>query len=260
MPNVLDHYVTSAPNHQNALDIFQGQWTSRLPDGGQGLNAGQTPLFEDPRVTWAIEKLGGVQDNTVLELGPLEGGHSYMLENAGVKSVLALESNTNAFLRCLIVKEILRLKKVHFLAGDFRPFLSSDGQHFDVIFASGVLYHMTDPIRLLFDISRRCRKVFLWTHYYDAALLEQNEVVRNRLGPAQNLDFEGLRYEMHTYDYDISLNWSGFCGGSATSCAWLTRGSILGALAHFGFKEIDIAFEQFDHPNGPCFAIVASRD
>ena len=189
MANVLDHYVTSAPGPQNALNIFEGQWTSQLPHGGQGLTAGSTPLFEDPRVTWAIERLGGVQDRTVLELGPLEGGHSYMLENAGARSVLAMESNTNAFLRCLIVKEILCMKKVRFLCGDFRQFLSSNEQHFDVVFASGVLYHMTNPVRLLFDISRSCRKVFLWTHYYDRALIDRNQVICNRLGPAQHLEF-----------------------------------------------------------------------
>jgi len=260
--NVLDRYITSAPSHQNALDIFEGQWTSLLPGSGQGLTAGSIPLFEDPRAAWAIEKLGGVQDKTVLELGPLEGGHSYMLQSAGAMSVLAVESNTNAFLRCLIVKEILDLKNVRFLHGDFRAFLVSDEQQFDVIFASGVLYHMTEPVQLLRDISRRCRSAYLWTHYHDSALIEQNQAISNRFGPAQHLEYDGLKYELHAYSYDVDLglNWAGFCGGSTPSCAWLTRQSILDALAHFGFKNVDIAFEVPDHPHGPCFAIVASQD
>ena len=96
MANGLDHFVTSAPGRQNALNIFEGQWTSQLPHGGQGLTAGSIPLIQDPRVTWAIERLGGVQDRMVLELGSLEGGHSYMLENGGAKSLLAPESSSNS--------------------------------------------------------------------------------------------------------------------------------------------------------------------
>src|SRR5579864_1325160 len=107
MSSVLDSYIGSAPSHQNALDIFRGQWSSRLPRPYENLTAGAITLFEDGRVPWAIEKLGGVRDKSILELGPLEGGHSYMLEKAGAKSVLALEANTNAFLRCLVTKEIL---------------------------------------------------------------------------------------------------------------------------------------------------------
>jgi hypothetical protein len=53
------------------------------------------PLFEDPQTSWAIERIGGVQGKTVLELGPLEGWHSCILENAGVRSVVAIEGNTN---------------------------------------------------------------------------------------------------------------------------------------------------------------------
>ncbi len=119
-----------------------------------------------------------------------------MMEQAGVKSVLALESNTSSFVRCLIIKEILTLSKVRYFCGDFRPFLDANQHCFDLIFASGVLYHMTDPMRLLREISRSCRQVFLWTHYYDAPFVERNDYVRNRLGPAQHLELDGLSYEI----------------------------------------------------------------
>jgi len=259
MNNVLDNYLTVAPTHQNALDIFRGQWTSRLPPPWDSLVAGSVPLFEDTRTTWAIEQMGGVGGKTVLELGPLEGGIPYILEKSGAKYILAIEANTVAFLRCLIVKEILGLAKVRYLCGDFRPYLRDSNEYFDVIFASGVLYHMTDPIQLLFDLSLRTRQLYIWTHYYDPALVASNEVIRNRLGPAQHLEFEGFQYEQHSYNYDIALNWPGFCGGTGQFCAWLTRDSILGALRKFGFTQIRIGFEALDHPNGPCFSIVAER-
>jgi len=259
MPNVLDNYVTSPPTHQNALAIFAGQWTSLLPGAYRELKAGSIPLFEDGRVVWAIEQLGGVLDQEILELGPLEGGHSYMLDRAGA-NVLAVESNTSAFLRCLVMKEILGMPKVRFRCGDFRALLASTDRMYDVIFASGVLYHMMDPVRLLYDICSRCHKLYLWTHYYDADLVKRNEIVRRRLGPALHQEFKGLRYEAHSYNYEITLEWSGFCGGSAPTCLWLTRDSILNALGHFGFRIVGIAYEEPDHPHGPCFAIVAKHD
>jgi hypothetical protein len=260
MPYVLDNYVSSAPSPQNALDIFRGQWSSRLPPPYESLIAGDTALFEDPRVTWACDKLGGVQEKSILELGPLEGGHSYMLEKAGARSVLSLEGNTNAFLRCLVTKEILGLHRVRFLCGDFRPFLSSCQERFDMIFACGVLYHMLDPIQLLFDISRLTGQLFLWTHYFDSNLIAQHEGIRNRFGPSEQLEFRGLIYEQHRYSYEDSLNWPGFCGGTASSCAWLTRNSILAALVYFGFRVLEISFEDQGHPRGPSFAVVATKD
>jgi hypothetical protein len=260
MDNVLDNYISSEPNPQNALDIFPGQWTSKLPAPWDSLNAGPLPLFEDIKIDWAIEQFGGIQGKSVCELGPLEGGNSYMLERAGAKSVLAIEANTRAFLRCLIVKEILGLKKVQFMCGDFRPFLQSNQQAFDVILASGVLYHMTDPMRLLFDISRHAPQCYLWTHYFEPDFIASNQVLRGRLGPAQQMELDGFRYVQHRHNYSqTQLSCQGFCGGTHQFSTWLPRDTILSALRYFGFTDIRIAFDQPDHPNGPSLAVVAQR-
>lgn len=255
----LDNYVASAPSHQNALDIFRDQWSSRFPPPWDSLKAGSIRLFEDSRTTWAIDQMGGVRGKTVLELGPLEGGHSYMLEKAEAGSVLSIEGNTSAFLRCLIAKEILGLQRVRFICGDFRQFFSTNQDPFDVVFASGVLYHMQQPVRLIRDICQRTQQIYFWTHYFDADLTARNAPLRSRLGPAQRSELDGFSYEFHSYSYNDALNWAGFCGGSAPMAAWLPRNSILGALRHFGFGNITIGFEQPDHPNGPAFAVVARR-
>ncbi len=259
MAKILDTYSTELPSQQNALNIFEGDWTSRLPTPWDHLRAGSTPLFEDPRAEWAVRQLGGVQDLDVLELGPLEAGHSYFLERRGARSVLAIEGNMRAYLRCLVVKEILGFRAVRFLCGDFREFLRTTDRNFDLVFASGVLYHMTDPVQLIADIARVTRRVYLWTHYYDAEIVGRNEVIHKRLSKGQPRENQGFAYKLHSYDYDIALGWTGFCGGAATSCAWLPREAILGALAHFGFDKVDISFEDPNHPNGPCFSLAATR-
>ena len=81
--NYLDSYVTSAPGPQNALGIFQGEWSSILPPPLTDFQAGSASLFNDSRVTWFVEEVGGIEGRSVLELGPLEGGHSFMFERLG---------------------------------------------------------------------------------------------------------------------------------------------------------------------------------
>ena len=72
--------------------------------------AGQVPLFNDDRISWFAEQINSnFEEFSVLELGPLEGGHSYMFEQLGAKEITAIEANSRAFLKCLIIEELLNL-------------------------------------------------------------------------------------------------------------------------------------------------------
>ncbi|MBD5653982.1 MAG: class I SAM-dependent methyltransferase [Candidatus Eremiobacteraeota bacterium] len=252
----MNGYESRIPGPQNALDIFTGDWTSALPlPEGAGLVAGQALLFADPRVDWALAALGGVAGARVLELGPLEGGHSYMLERAGAREVIAIEGNRGAFLRCLVLKEILGLTRVRYVCGDFNPYLRETDETFDVVFATGVLYHQLDPMQMLSDIARLAPAVYLWTHYYDAA----SPSLSGKIGPLRRLEFQGRSYSRGEFRYMQALAWSGFCGGSQPQAHWLPRTDILDALQAFGYRDVSVAFDDPDHPNGPCVAIVARR-
>src|SRR5262245_33426009 len=121
--HILDSYVRAAPSPQNALDIFKGEWASLLPAPLSALRAGPLPLFDDPRISRFLSQIGGVAGKSVLELGPLEGGHSYMIDRAGASSIISVEANTRAFMKCLIVKELVGLPRVQFLCGDFVAYL-----------------------------------------------------------------------------------------------------------------------------------------
>jgi len=80
-------FETKAPHHQNAIDIFKGGWASNLSEVLPGAISGDVPLFVAdgrPRAAAAGLGQGGRLDGMrVLELGPLEGGHSYALEKLG---------------------------------------------------------------------------------------------------------------------------------------------------------------------------------
>lgn len=257
--DILNSYVETAPSPQNALDIFKGEWASQLPPPFEDLAAGDTPLFEDERITWLAEYIGGVADKTVLELGPLEGGHTYMLERLGASSITAIEANSRAFLRCLIIKEIFDLRRAYFLYGDFVEYLRQTGPDFDIGLASGVLYHMKNPVELIALLAHRCRRhIFLWTHYYDPQIISDRPTIRANFTESRQHQEQGFEHTLYQRQYP-NLGSLRFRGGSAPFSCWLSRADILNGLAHFGFDVIDINFDQPDHPNGPALALIAVR-
>ncbi len=260
--NILDAYVHQEPNPQNILDLFSGEWSSAMLSGsGLTTTPGTANLFDDDRIKWAGQVFGGFKDMRALELGPLEGGHSYMLHNMGAARVLAIEANTRAFLKCLCIKEIFGLDRVHFALGDFISYLKSQGtdSRYDVVLASGVLYHMQHPMEMLDLIAKVTDRIFIWTHYYDAAVIEARRDLSKKFGRLETAEYQDFQYESIEYRYQDALNWQGFCGGSQPTSRWLSRNSITDYLSVLGFK-IHIGFDHPTHPNGPAFAICALRD
>jgi hypothetical protein len=257
VPGILDAYVKSAPSARNAVEIFKGEWSSILPRPYSELTGGFAALFDDDRVRWFIDTIGGVGGKRVLELGPLEGGHSYMLDQAGAAEVTAIESNTRAFLKCLIAKEILDLGRVRFHCGDFLTWLRNSGPKFEVGLASGVLYHMENPVELIELVARRVAgPVLWWTHYHDASIIGANPALAPKFTGSTPAEYGGFRHVLHRQEYQKALGWAGFCGGAAPFSAWLSRDDLMGAFKHFGLAVVAIGFEQREHPHGPSLAVV----
>ena len=159
------------PSPQTAVDVFRGRWACDLSKllgvDGTGIN----DLFgEDRRPSQAAVSLGEngrIEGWRVLELGPLEAAHTWRLEQLGAGEIIAIEANVEAYLKCLIVKEELQLKRSRFLLGDFVEFLNRTQQSFDLILASGVLYHLSNPLEAIRQIATHASRCFVWTHYYD---------------------------------------------------------------------------------------------
>ena len=181
-----------------------------------------------------------------------------MLERHGAASIVAVEGNRGAYLKCLITKELLALERSRFLCGDFLAYLQATSDTYDVCFASGVLYHVQNPVELIALIAARAELLFIWTHYYDEANVPTRGG-RPRVIPAEPAEYRGFAHRRYRYRYGLSLLWRGFCGGSAPFAHWLTREDLLGALEHFGWTSIRIGFDEPQHPNGPALALVARR-
>jgi hypothetical protein len=263
--NILDAYVLKPPSAQNVVDLFAGEWSTAMPAGsGVVSSPGPNPLFDTPHIRRAQRLLGGFGGKTVLELGPLEGAHSYMLQRGGAERVVAIEANSRAFLKCLCVKEIFGLDRVHYKLGDFVAYLTDTAEHFDMAVASGVLYHMANPLRLLDLLCDKVDHLALWTHYFDGDILAANPKLAPKFSALQDGSYTTLAGDVFDHrwalqSYNEALNWAGFCGGTEPTSAWLPRQTILDFLAQRGLVHQHISDEVPLHPHGPCYAVVASR-
>ena len=244
-----------APSPQTAVDIFRGKWTSNLSLVCDVTGTGTANLFADERLTMAANTLGknGRLDGySVLELGPLEGAQTYQLEQMGAREVVAVEANVDAFLKCLVVKEILGMN-ARFMCGDIVAFLANSQIDYDLVFASGILYHMADPLELIKQICLHSSRCFIWSHYF----AEPQDLSASDRSPrtVHRNNFTTTYYEKDYPDMDSDM----FLGGNRLTNAWMKRDDIARAFAHFGFDRATIVVDEPHHVNGPAFSCAFAR-
>jgi hypothetical protein len=250
-------YVSSAPSLQNAVDTVAG-WNTSFPPHLE-LKAGALATYNDPRILWAIQNFGPLEGRRVLELGPLEGGHTSMLEAAGAQ-VDAIEANQRAFLRCLITKEILGLTRSKFWLGDFMKALQTSEQSYDFIVACGVLYHLTNPLDLIELVAKRTDAVYFWTHVVTEESMPRSDPRRLVIAPkVETHQFHGLNVRAYRRTYANAQDNVTFCGGLNDEHRWLHRDDLLEALKAVGFTDIRTAHDEPTHPYGPALSIFARK-
>ncbi|PAX09226.1 class I SAM-dependent methyltransferase [Sphingomonas lenta] len=252
-----DAFVHQAPSAQQAVDIFKGDWASKLPI--EGVTSGAVDLFDDTRIRWLLERLGDVGGWNVLELGPLEGGHTSMLTQAGAASILAIEANKAAFLRCLLVKELLGLLRAHFELGDFDAFLAQSDRRYDLLMASGILYHMVDPLQTLLNMVKASDRIFVWSHFVDkAAMLPGDRRWRPMTGEvtSRTLGDDTMTYYVRSYRGTEAK--SDFCGGVMSRSIWLDKDEVLAFFQRHGYA-VETAFEEPQAVAGPSVCMLARR-
>jgi len=256
-------FSNDAPSAQAAVDIFANEWITAFPPQ-LGVVAGSVNHFDpliDPRVTWVESHLpNGLQGMSVLELGPFEAYQTALIEQAGAASVVAVEGSQTAYLKCLIVKELLNLQ-AKFLYGDIQKFLAQDPSHYDIVWASGILYHQSDPVGLLEQISSHTNRVFLHTHYFDASQTLPPQVA-SRMNPAgdERINWHGRSLHLHKHEYADATITNRFAGGPRQYAMWMEKDDIEFVLRTLGFETLTYGVVDVNNPNGPAMFLLASRD
>ena len=146
------------------------------------------------------------------------------------------------------------------LLGDFLPWLEAGERRYDLVVASGVLYHSADPARLLEQICGRADAIYLWTHYFDEGAMPKGDPRRRPFsGKVVERFSAGVALRLHERSYRKAWRDPKFCGGAHDRHFWLERDGILAVLASSGFGHVVVSDDQPDHHFGPSFSVYARR-
>ncbi len=182
----------------------------------------------------------------ILELGCLEGVHSLILQTLGVKEVLGIEGRKENFLKCLIAKNAFNLNKCKFLLGDLDEILPLLSGKFDLCFASGILYHLENPVSTLFRISELTTKsLFAWTHY---------ATVDFPKSPLVKIEYNERIYR----GKHVRENLKDCLSGLRRNSFWLLEDDIFMAVKDAGFKDIEV-IQKETHQHGPAITFLARK-
>jgi SAM-dependent methyltransferase len=181
----------------------------------------------------------GQHPKTILELGSLEGAHSFILaQHPGVKRVVALEGREANLRKARFVQELLQIRTVEFAQANLEHAELRGFGNFDAIFCCGLLYHLPEPWKLIQQCLSIARMLFIWTQY-----ATENE--------ARDLG-NGLRGKTHIEggpDEPLS--------GMSATATWLTLDSLRILLAQSGYSKIEVIHDDPAHANGPAVTIGA---
>ena len=178
---------------------------------------------------------------SVIELGSLEGGHSFALaQNAAVKRVLAIEGRAANIAKAKLVKEVLEDKKVEFLEADIEKLDFEQFGRFDAVFCSGLLYHLPRPWELIPKLARVSPNIFIWTQ-----ISEEAKAKKMRAG------WRGKFYREGGFFDPLS--------GLSKKSYWLSLGSLIGLLTANGYREVKIIEHNLAHPKGNSVTLAATQ-
>lgn len=235
--------------HKAAFDSCPG-WVTRFTIDGVHYGGTRT-LVDDPRILWMATMLGDVAGKRVLELGPLEGAHSLTLSRLGTKHVDAIEGFEPAFQKCSVIQNLFALRDVTFHHADFRQWLDAyNGPAYDLVVASGVLYHLPNPVEVIRRLADIAPHVFVWTQCADAS---------SPAGPEEALTHDGRGYrgrKNHLPAAKASI--AGYCAGLDAYSIWLYPEDMLNAFVDAGFAHITNVPVPAT-PQGPAMMFIASK-
>ncbi len=192
-----DRFITEFPSELNAFQMQKGSW--KFDYDILSIEEIIKNIYADGRPKFCADTFPGFKDFRIVEVGPSDGYNTAGLEFHGARKIVSVEGNVGAFLRCLIMKNAFNLK-TKFLLGDFLQNLHSPETVADLIYASGVLYHLVDPVDFLLRCGEISRNLFIWTFYYDPQVILNHDYEKNCSGQMKTLLKSSRNLNLPTID------------------------------------------------------------
>lgn len=214
-------------------------WITQFHIGGETYG-GKFDAMNDVRVKQFFEIFPNAK--SIVELGSLEGGHSFALANSEtVEKVLAIESREVNIERAKFVKKVLDDKKVDFFQGDLEKLDFGQFGKFDAVFCSGLLYHLPKPWELIPKLAKISPNIFIWTQ-----VSEEAKAKKMREGWRGKFYREGGIFDP--------------LSGMSKKSFWFSLGSLINILTENGYRQVKIIESNLKHPNGPAVTLAATAD
>ena len=212
-------------------------WITRFVINGAEYGGSYDP--SDVRVPQFFGRFPNVR--TILELGSLEGGQTFLLaRHPGVEQVLAIEGRASNIEKANFVRSLLGITNVEFRQANLEQVnLTTFGQ-FDVVFCCGILYHLPEPWKLIQQAPQVAPRLFLWTVY------AQDEEA--------SLEVDGLRGRENDEGGTDEPR-----SGLSPKSIWLTLDSLLELVRRSKYRTIDV-IEKATGPYGSTVTLAASLD
>ena len=212
----------------------RGPWVTRFRIGDRNYG-GKVDLIDDGRIESFAAAFPGC--STVLELGSLEGAHSFSLARR-VERVVAVEGRDENIARARFVQELLGVENVEFVEADLETTPLEQFGRFDAVFCVGLLYHLPQPWLLLDQLAAVAPKLFLQTHYAERA----------------EATVDGLPGR-----YYREFGRSDPLSGLSPTSFWLTIPALTGRLEQSGYS-VELLADDPDARNGPIITLAARAD
>jgi len=214
-------------------------WITKFVINGKEYG-GKYDASNDIRLKWFQEHFSNAKD--ILELGSLEGGHSFELARLpNVRRVVAVEGRKANINRAKLVQNILNQTKVNFIKENMENLEFSKLGNFDVVFCVGLLYHLPKPWKMIEQISKISNELFLWTHY-----------VSDKNANTSKMHYQGSMYREWKFFIDR-------LSGLSPASFWPTRTSLLKMLSDYAFIHTSIIEDNNTHEHGPALTLVAKK-
>lgn len=249
-------FVDEVPDDSIAFSLRAGAWKFDFDKKSRSeIDTFLAEVDGRPRMCSAI--FPSFASFRVVEFGPADGYNTAQLEQQGVKSIVAIEANADNFIKCLIMKNAFNLD-AKFLLGNFLKYLENDALEFDLAYASGVLYHLPDPVGFIERCAKFAKHIFIWTLYYDDDVIKNHSYENKRFVAKSTQKSAHGEYTYYARAVDGQmLGKSTYQGGIVEVSNWMSIDDIRRLLRSLGYT---ILMEVPDSNNNiPAMNIFASR-
>ncbi|ACI93036.1 methyltransferase [Afipia carboxidovorans OM5] len=149
-----------------------------------------------------------------------------------------LEVRTSNVKKCFYLKSKLGLPNLNFVQDDCWNF-KQYGNSFDVIFCSGLLYHLSEPRKFIGMLADSCNHLILDTHY--ATVENDHETLKlDEVATHEGLSGRWYReYEDGKDNRNDNAHWNSW---GNTRSFWPYKDEVLRALESAGFKGINDSY------------------